>query len=170
MLTQLLPPPLQRSHWYAYERGELLHVPSPAVSVCPTVAVPLIVGGAVLTGAASTDAWPAPTAAPVRANTSTAISAAGPLADLFIGFVLLGIHETQRGAVSGLDQRGYPWSNARTEDPDTADGRGTASDHRARVGPWRPQQSRGNLNRIYHHGPIRFPASADKGERGDRNM
>jgi hypothetical protein len=30
-------------------------------------------------------------------------------------------------------------------------------------GPWRPQQSWGNLNRIYRHGPISANASADKG-------
>jgi hypothetical protein len=51
-LTQLLPPALQRSHWWAYDVGVLLHVPLLAVSVWPTAAVPLIAGGAVLTGAA----------------------------------------------------------------------------------------------------------------------
>jgi len=51
--AQLLPPPLHRSHWYAKLVGLSLHVPFDAVNVCPTVVVPLIVGGAVLTGAAA---------------------------------------------------------------------------------------------------------------------
>jgi hypothetical protein len=69
--TQLLPPPLHRSHWYAKLVGLLLHVPFDAVSVWPTVGVPLIVGGAVLTGVAAL-ATPASTSA---ATTTIAVAA-----------------------------------------------------------------------------------------------
>ena len=58
--TQLPPLVLQRNHWYANDVGELLHVPSLAVSICPTVGVPEIVGGAVFTGAARVAAEPEP--------------------------------------------------------------------------------------------------------------
>jgi hypothetical protein len=49
---QPFPPPLQRSHWYAYDVGELVQTPFSAVSVWPTVGAPTIVGGVVFVGAA----------------------------------------------------------------------------------------------------------------------
>src|SRR5947209_2167607 len=51
MLWQLLPVPSQSCHWYAYEVGDPFQLPFDAVSVCPSVVVPEIVGGAVLVGA-----------------------------------------------------------------------------------------------------------------------
>ena len=43
----------QRCHWYRNEVGLLLHVPFCAVSVSPTRAVPVIVGGDVFAGGAA---------------------------------------------------------------------------------------------------------------------
>jgi hypothetical protein len=42
---------LQSCHWYAYDAGELFHVPFVVDNVCPCVVVPLIVGSPVFTGA-----------------------------------------------------------------------------------------------------------------------
>ena len=51
MSLQLAPLESQRRHWYAKVIGWVpLHAPGLAVSVCPTVAVPEIVGGDVLPG------------------------------------------------------------------------------------------------------------------------
>ena len=49
---QLVPVASQRIHWYAYVACEPFHVPGSAVRVWPSRAVPEIVGGAVLSGAA----------------------------------------------------------------------------------------------------------------------
>ena len=43
---------LHRSHWYLKEVGSLFHVPVEPVSLSPTLAVPVIVGSTVFTGAA----------------------------------------------------------------------------------------------------------------------
>src|SRR5438477_99997 len=77
MLVQTTASTLQSCHWYANEVGLPLHVPLEAVSVCPTVSVPLIVGGAVLTGAAAL-ATPANTSA-----TTTTIAVAASRATAF---------------------------------------------------------------------------------------
>ena len=61
--------------------GLLLHVPLLAVNVSPTVGVPAIVGGAVLTGAASFAARPIPATA-ASASRETIMSAAAPLVAL----------------------------------------------------------------------------------------
>jgi hypothetical protein len=51
-IAEQLPPSLShRCHWYV-NVGEPVHVPSFAVSVWPSLAVPLIVGGALFVGAA----------------------------------------------------------------------------------------------------------------------
>jgi hypothetical protein len=52
MSPHALPSIAHRCHWYANDVGLLLHVPFEAVSVDPSRAVPLIVGGAVFVGAA----------------------------------------------------------------------------------------------------------------------
>jgi len=62
----------QRSHWYWYAVGVLLHVPFWAMSVSPTDGVPVIVGGAVLTGAACTAASAPPTSAALTAASASA--------------------------------------------------------------------------------------------------
>jgi hypothetical protein len=54
MFTQDAPLVLQRRHWYWNAVGLPVHVPFSAVSVSPTFAVPLIVGGAVFAGNAAT--------------------------------------------------------------------------------------------------------------------
>jgi hypothetical protein len=66
--AQLLPPESQRSHWYVYEIGPWpIHSPAFAVSVCPTVGVPVIAGAVVFPGAVTPMgfvafelAWPEP--------------------------------------------------------------------------------------------------------------
>ena len=51
MSEQFAPAASQRRHWYVKLIGVLpVHVPSPAVSVCPSWAVPLIVGATVFAG------------------------------------------------------------------------------------------------------------------------
>src|SRR5215210_1427339 len=52
MSPHALPSIAHRCHWYVNDVGLLLHVPFEAVSVDPSPAVPLIVGGAVFAGAA----------------------------------------------------------------------------------------------------------------------
>jgi hypothetical protein len=49
--VQLPPPGPHRSHAYAYDVGDPVHVPTLALRVMPTMGVPEIVGAAVLTGA-----------------------------------------------------------------------------------------------------------------------
>jgi hypothetical protein len=44
MSTHATPSELQRRHWYAVDVGAGLHVPAPAVSVCPSRAVPETLG------------------------------------------------------------------------------------------------------------------------------
>jgi hypothetical protein len=54
-VTSLQLPAAQRCHWYPYAIGGVpVHSPFAAVNVCPACAVPEIVGGAVLAGAAAT--------------------------------------------------------------------------------------------------------------------
>ena len=53
---QPAPAELQRCHWYSYLVGFSLHVPVLALSVCPTTALPEIVGGALLAGLEGTSA------------------------------------------------------------------------------------------------------------------
>jgi len=53
MFTQLTPLALQRCHWYWNAVGVFDHVPFCAVSVSPTRALPVIVGGAVFAGGAA---------------------------------------------------------------------------------------------------------------------
>jgi hypothetical protein len=54
MFVQLLPPASQRRHWYAYEIGCVpVHAPGSAVSVFPSCAMPVIVGGDVFDGCTS---------------------------------------------------------------------------------------------------------------------
>jgi hypothetical protein len=69
---QLLPALSQRSHWYAYELTPPLQLPVLALSVWPTTALPLIVGGAVGVGAFCPLPFPAP---PTLGNRNTASSA-----------------------------------------------------------------------------------------------
>ena len=58
MFEQLVPPLVQRRHWKAYEIGAVpVQAPVDAVSVCPSVAVPEIVGGAVFAGGAAAATW-----------------------------------------------------------------------------------------------------------------
>src|SRR3954453_912679 len=72
MFAQPLPCVLQRRHWYAYEIVlALVQVPVDAVSVSPTWAVPVILGSAVLTGAALLAA----SESPATASTVTAAAA-----------------------------------------------------------------------------------------------
>jgi hypothetical protein len=61
------------------------------------VAVPLIVGGAVLTGATALVARAKPML-PASVSNVTIVSAAKPLCAIFISFVLLGSSETLSGA------------------------------------------------------------------------
>src|SRR5579862_8089406 len=73
MSWQRFPPPPQTSHWYWKLIGvEPFHVPGFAVSVLPTVVLPLIVGFELLDGAASAFAV---TADAVEATTSPATAA-----------------------------------------------------------------------------------------------
>src|SRR3954468_10275347 len=59
MSAQLPPVPSQRLHWYLKVIVPVpLHVPSLVVRVCPSVGVPVIVGGAVFVGLAFADACP----------------------------------------------------------------------------------------------------------------
>lgn len=51
IIEQLAPLESQCFHWYAYEVGEPLQVPFDAVSVCPTVVVPVIAGAVEFVGA-----------------------------------------------------------------------------------------------------------------------
>jgi hypothetical protein len=65
MFEQLPPFSSHRSHWYRYVIGSVpVHVPLFAVSVEPTFAVPEMVGGDVLCGAAAGAAEPTPTMTP----------------------------------------------------------------------------------------------------------
>src|SRR4051794_41405429 len=57
MSAQLAPAASQRCHWCAKEiAGVPVHVPSPAVSVCVSVVVPVTDGAAVFAGGAGTTA------------------------------------------------------------------------------------------------------------------
>jgi hypothetical protein len=75
MSPHAVPSVAQRLHWYANDVGLLLHVPFLAVSVPPSFAVPPIVGGLVLAGAASERARATAPAAPhattIVASTTT---------------------------------------------------------------------------------------------------
>jgi hypothetical protein len=54
MSTQPAPPESQRRHWYEYDSGWTpVQLPGDAVSVCPSCALPVIVGGDTFTGAAA---------------------------------------------------------------------------------------------------------------------
>src|SRR2546421_458395 len=60
MRTQFTPSESQRFHWYAnVGAGKPLHVPAAAVSVEPTLAVPVMVGSAVFAGTVPTAKAPA---------------------------------------------------------------------------------------------------------------
>src|SRR5947207_15793245 len=78
MFRQLPPPTPQRRHWYEKSIGvDPDHVPGSAFSVCPSCAVPEIVGGDVLLGAAAVDApadllRPTSTAVTIRPTTTNA--------------------------------------------------------------------------------------------------
>ena len=73
MFEQLLPLEWQRCQWYENVIGvEPDHVPLEAVSVCPSLAVPEIVGRDVFAGADER----APIAAPAERNTTAAASTA----------------------------------------------------------------------------------------------
>src|SRR5262245_9361651 len=75
MLAQLLPLESQRCHWYLNVIGVVpLQAPGPAVSVLPTEAVPVIVGGEVLDGTVFVCARAAPPPS-VAASASVATSA-----------------------------------------------------------------------------------------------
>src|SRR5215470_2425197 len=73
MLEQLPPPLSHRRHCHEYVTGpEPVHVPLVAVSVCPSVVVPAIVGGVLLTGLAEVVACDRPaTARTVTAPAAT---------------------------------------------------------------------------------------------------
>src|SRR5688500_17613602 len=66
-LTHETPAALQRCQWYWNAVGLLLHVPFCAVSVSPTRGVPVIVGGAVLTGGAASAGTVQTSTAPITA-------------------------------------------------------------------------------------------------------
>src|SRR5262249_21393132 len=75
MFRQLPPPTPQRRHWYEKSIGvDPDQVPGSAFSVCPSCAVPEMVGGEVLLGAVAVDA-PAdllsPTSAAVASSPQT---------------------------------------------------------------------------------------------------
>src|SRR6185312_521972 len=75
LIPAQLPPFLsQRWYWYEYEVGLPVHWPWSAVRVDPSCAVPLIVGGVVLVGAALDAARPRP-AVPNTAPITTAATA-----------------------------------------------------------------------------------------------
>src|SRR5581483_4140055 len=57
----------QRTHWYEKLVGLPLQVPCVAVSVEPTVVLPLITGSAVFVGAACASAWAEPLASQAAA-------------------------------------------------------------------------------------------------------
>src|SRR6266700_4523173 len=83
MLRQLPPPDPHRRHWYEKSIGvEPDQVPGSAFNVCPSWAVPEIVGGEVLLGAVAAAApadrvSPTKTAATARAITTAAAAMLG---------------------------------------------------------------------------------------------
>src|SRR5947209_19253730 len=90
MLPHAVPSDAQRRHWYVKDVGAPVHVPSDAVSVEPSLAVPLICGTAVFWGAAAERAnatEPASPQATIRARTGR--SRRRPIG-IFIGVSLVG--------------------------------------------------------------------------------
>jgi len=78
MLLQLPPSLSHLRHWYVYVIGSVpVHVPLFAVSVCPSVVVPEMVGGAVFVGTADDAAWPGPVTSPATATAITEATAIG---------------------------------------------------------------------------------------------
>jgi hypothetical protein len=78
MLAQLPPSLSHLLHWYAYVIGSVpVHVPFEAVNTWPSVAVPEIVGGAVLFGTADEAAWPGPVTSPAATTATTDATAIG---------------------------------------------------------------------------------------------
>src|SRR3954447_10091862 len=79
MSAQLPPVPSQRLHWYLKVIVPVpLHVPSLVVRVCPSVGVPVIVGGAVFVGLSFADACPR-LAWPKTAPIASAVSASSTI-------------------------------------------------------------------------------------------